>query len=185
MKKFLALVMAAALTQSLAACGGGNTSTPAASTPAASTPAASTPAAPAASTPNEPANTVSDFKVGAIYINSKSDTAGYTYAHHNGITKAMQELGMDVDKQLVIVDNVPDDNYDGICTAIDTRVGEAANQILGIAFGYLDAMADKAAEYPEVAFSHGTGFASNETNFNTYVGRIYQARYLAGVAAGL
>ena len=34
------------------------------------------------------------FKVGAIYINSKNDTAGYTYAHHNGITTAMKSLGM-------------------------------------------------------------------------------------------
>ena len=42
-----------------------------------------------------------------------------------------------------------------------------------------------AAEYPEVYFSHGTGYKSNETNFNNYFGRIYQARYLAGIAAGL
>lgn len=42
MKKFAALVLAGAMTLGLAACGGGNTSTPAASTPAASTPAAST-----------------------------------------------------------------------------------------------------------------------------------------------
>ncbi len=184
MKKLLALVMAAAMTLSMTACGGGNSSTPAAS---ASKPAASPPAAgtPAASTPDEPANNVSDFKVGAIYINSKSDTAGYTYAHHNGITSAMKQLGMDVDKQLIIVDNVPDDNYDGICTAIDTLVGEDCKLIFGISFGYMQAMADKAAEYPEVAFSHGTGFKSNETNFNNYFGRIYQARYLAGIAAGL
>ena len=32
--------------------------------------------------------------MGAIYINSRSDTAGYTYAHHNGITKAMEALGI-------------------------------------------------------------------------------------------
>ena len=51
-----------------------------------------------------------DFKVGAIYINSKNDTAGYTFAHHNGITKAMEELGMDPATQLVIVDEVPEDD---------------------------------------------------------------------------
>ncbi len=51
MKKFLALVLAGAMSLSLAACGGGNTSTPAASSkPAESTPpAASQPAAPAPS----------------------------------------------------------------------------------------------------------------------------------------
>ena len=49
MKKYLALLLAGALSLSLVACGGGDkpaASTPAASTPAASTPAASTPAAP-------------------------------------------------------------------------------------------------------------------------------------------
>jgi basic membrane protein A len=34
-------------------------------------------------------------------------------------------------------------------------------------------------------FSHGSGYKNNDTNFNNYFGRIYQARYLAGVAAGL
>ena len=29
----------------------------------------------------------SNFKVGAIYINSQNDTSGYTYAHHHGITE--------------------------------------------------------------------------------------------------
>ena len=33
-------------------------------------------------------------------------------------------------------------------------------------------------------FCHATGYLSNETNFNNYFGRIYQARYLAGIAAG-
>ena len=44
---------------------------------------------------------------------------------------------------------------------------------------------EAAAEYQDVIFSHATGYKSNETNFNNYFGRIYQARYLAGVAAGL
>jgi basic membrane protein A len=46
-------------------------------------------------------------------------------------------------------------------------------------------MAAKAEEYPEIAFSHATGYLSNDTNFNNYFGRIYQARYLAGIAAGM
>ncbi len=124
------------------------------------------------------------FKVGAIYINSKNDTAGYTFAHHNGITKAMQELGMDVEKQLIIQDNVPEDKQ-AVLAAIDTLVGEGANIIIGISFGYIEAMEEAAGKYPEVIFSHGTGYKSNSTNFNNYFGRIYQARYLAGIAAGL
>ena len=61
MKKILALVLAMIMVLSLAACGAG-----------------------------EAESITSDFKVGAIYINSKNDTAGYTYAHHNGITTAMK-----------------------------------------------------------------------------------------------
>ena len=166
MKKLIALLMAMVMVLSLAACGGSGA-------PAADAPADNTPAADA-----EP------FKVGAIYINSKNDTAGYTYAHHNGITTAMKELGMDVDTQLVIVDEVPEARED-VLAAIDTLVGEGANIIFGISFGYIDAMAEAAEEYTDVIFSHGTGYLSNDTNFNNYFGRIYQARYLAGIAAGL
>ena len=156
MKKIIALLMALVLVLGLAACGGSNTATAEADT----------------------------FKVGAIYINSKNDTAGYTFAHHNGITTAMKELGMDVEKQLVIVDEVPEDKQQ-VLDAIDTLVGEGADIIFGISFGYIDAMEEAANEYTDVVFSHGTGYKANETNFNNYFGRIYQARYLAGIAAGL
>ena len=156
MKKIIALLMALVLVLGLAACGGN--------------------AAPEAEAPA--------FKVGAIYINSKNDTAGYTFAHHNGITTAMKELGMDVETQLVIVDEVPEDR-EQVLAAVDTLVGEGANIIFGISFGYIDAMEEAAATYPDVVFSHGTGYKSNETNFNNYFGRAYQARYLSGIAAGL
>ena len=173
MKKLLALILAMAMVLGLAACGG-NTA-PATEAPAADAPAAEAPAA--------EGKTAADLKVGAIYINSKNDTAGYTFAHHNGITTAMAELGMDPATQLVIVDEVPEDD-EQVLAAIDTLVGEGADIIFGISFGYLNAMMDKAAEWPDVAFSHGTGYLCNDTNFNNYFGRAYQARYLAGIAAG-
>ncbi len=166
-KRILALVLAGVMALGLAACSG-NTGSTASENPQSSTSGTAD----------------SDFKVGAIYINKKSDTAGYTYAHHKGITKAMEELGLDVDTQLVIVDEVQE-NYDEVSAAVDNLVGEGCDIIFGISFGYLDAMNDKAAEYPEVIFSHATGYLSNDTNFNNYFGRIYQARYLTGVAAGL
>ena len=124
------------------------------------------------------------FKVGAIYINSKNDTAGYTFAHHNGIVTAMKALGLNVETQLFIVDEVPEDK-EQVLSAIDTLVGNGVDIIFGISFGYIDAMEEAAKEYPEVIFSHATGYKANETNFNNYFGRAYQARYLAGIAAGL
>ncbi|MBO5317590.1 MAG: BMP family ABC transporter substrate-binding protein [Oscillospiraceae bacterium] len=161
MKKILALVMAMVLVLGLVACG--------------ETGAAGS---------NEEGLSAQTLKVGAIYINSKNDTAGYTFAHHSGITAAMKELGMDTEKQLFIVDEVPE-KKDDVLAAVDTLVGNGVNIIFGISFGYIDAMEEAAAEYPNVIFSHGTGYKSNETNFNNYFGRAYQARYLAGIAAGL
>ncbi|MBR6562825.1 MAG: BMP family ABC transporter substrate-binding protein [Clostridia bacterium] len=134
--------------------------------------------------PNEEGEGESNFKVGAIYINSKNDTAGYTFAHHNGITTAMKQLGLNPDTQLFIVDEVPEDK-EQVLAAIDTLVGNGVNIIFGISFGYIDAMEEAAGKYPDVIFSHATGYKSNETNFNNYFGRAYQARYLAGIAAGL
>ena len=163
MKRLVVLALALVMLLSLVACGSSNN--------AAGDNAAGDDAA------------ASDFKVGAIYINSKNDTAGYTFAHHNGITTAMNELGLDVESQLFIVDEVPEDK-EQVLAAVDTLVGEGANIIFGISFGYIDAMEEAANEYPDVIFSHGTGYKSNETNFNNYFGRAYQARYLAGIAAG-
>ncbi len=158
MKKFIALFLAALMLVSLASCGANNG--------------------------DATADEASDFKVGAIYINSKNDTAGYTYAHHSGITSAMNQLGLDVDSQLFIVDEVPEDP-EQVLAAVDTLVGNGVNIIFGISFGYIDALEQASQEYPDVIFSHATGYKSNETNFNNYFGRAYQARYLSGIAAGL
>ena len=157
MKKILALILAMVLVLSMTACG---------------------------STAGDKNKADADLTVGAIYINSKNDTAGYTFAHHNGITTAMKELGLDPETQLFIVDEVPEDK-EQVLSAVDTLVGEGADIIFGISFGYIDAMEEASAEYPEVIFSHATGYKSNETNFNNYFGRAYQARYLAGIAAGM
>ena len=51
----------------------------------------------------------------------------------------MEDLGLDPDSQLVIVDNVAED-YTAVSNAVDTLVGEGANIIFGISFGYIDAM---------------------------------------------
>ena len=125
----------------------------------------------------------SNFKVGAIYINSQNDTSGYTYAHHHGITEGMKKIGLDPAKDLYIVDNIPEDD-EKVKQAIDQLAGNGCNIIFGISFGYINAFEAKAKEYPDIIFSHATGYLSNDKNFNNYFGRIYKARYLAGIAAG-
>ena len=128
MKKFLALILAALMLVSFAACGGSEESTDNSDAVSA----------------NESQGTTetTEFKVGAIYINSKNDTAGYTYAHHNGITTAMQQLGLNTDTQLFIVDEVPEDP-EQVRAAVDTLANQGVNIIFGISFGYIDALEAK------------------------------------------
>ena len=175
MKKILALALAAAMSLSLAACGSKDPGSTSNKGPGSAQNPGSSSAAPAGG---------SDFKVGAVYITSQNDTAGYTFQHHNGITTAMKNLGLDP-ASLIVVDNVPDNDDTAVEAAIDTVVNQGADIVFGISFGYIQPMNDKAEEYADVIFSHGTGYMANDTNFNNYFGRIYQARYLAGIAAGM
>ena len=180
MKKFLALALAAAMSLSLVACGGGNNP---GSSSAKDPGSAGDPGASGSGSVSPPVSN-SDFKVGAVYITSQNDTAGYTFQHHNGITPAMKNLGL-APASLIVVDNVPDNDDTAVEAAIDTVVNQGADIVFGISFGYIQPMNDKAGEYKDVIFSHGTGYMANDTNFNNYFGRIYQARYLAGIAAGM
>lgn len=126
-----------------------------------------------------------DITVGAVYIGSQNEDAGYTFAHHNGITKAIEQLKAEgYNVKLLIRDNVQEDDAQ-VKTAVDALANQGCDIIFGISFGYLNAFDAAAEEYEDIIFSHATGYLSNATNFNNYFGRIYQARYLSGIAAGL
>lgn len=125
-----------------------------------------------------------DFKVGVIHIGNPSDGAGYSYAHDQGIVAMQQEIGLK-DEQIVRKLNIADDDPNATKTAIEECIEDGCNIIFATSFGYMNTMEELAAEYPEVIFSHGTGYKSNGVNFNNYFGRIYQPRYLSGIAAGL
>ena len=125
-----------------------------------------------------------DFKVGVIHIGDPADGAGYSYAHDQGIVKMQKELNLS-DDQIVRKINVSDGDAVATRTAIEECINDGCKIIFGTSWGYMDTMEQMAAEYPDVVFSHGTGYKSNGKNFNNYFGRIYQARYLSGIAAGL
>lgn len=126
----------------------------------------------------------SDFKVGVIHIGDPADGAGYSFAHDQGIVAMQAELGLS-DDQIIRKNNVSDTDAVAIRTAMEECIEEGAKIIFGTSWGYMDTMEQLAAEYPEVYFSHGSGYKCNGSNFNNYFGRIYQARYLSGIAAGL
>lgn len=125
-----------------------------------------------------------DIKVGVIHIGNPADGSGYTYAHDQGIVGMQEELGL-TDDQIVRKNNVDDNDPTATETAILECIEEGCNIIFGTSWGYMDTMEALAEEYPDVIFSHGSGYKSNGTNMNNYFGRIYQARYLTGIVAGL
>ena len=127
---------------------------------------------------------VENIKVGVIHIGDPATGSGYTYTHDQGIVAMQQSLGLG-DDQIVRKNNIDDSDATAIENAMRECIEEGCNIIFATSWGYMDTCEALAAEYPNVFFSHGTGYKSNGTNYNNYFGRIYEARYLSGIAAGL
>lgn len=173
--KVLAIVLAAAMVFSLTACngkGGKDDSTTSEPTTLAK---AGTVAIPS-----------DKIKIGVLHITSIEETSGYTFAHHSGIMEMKTNLSLK-DNQIVEKDKVDDNDKTATTTAIQELIDEGCNVIFATSFNYMDTMDEFAAkaEYKDIVFSHCSGFKSNPDNYNNYFGRIYESRYLAGIAAGL
>lgn len=128
--------------------------------------------------------TLDNVKVGVIHIGDPATGSGYSYTHDVGIVAMQENLGLS-DSQIVRKNNVDDADATAIDNAMRECLEEGCNIIFATSWGYMDFCEALAAEYPNVFFSHGTGYKGNGTNFNNYFGRIYQARYLSGIVAGL
>ena len=176
MKKLLSILLAGAMVLSLAACGGDTgTST---SEPASASTGTSESASATGGIPKD------EIKVGVIHLSDPAEGSGYTYTHDQGIIGMQQNLGLR-DDQIVRKISVDDTDAADVETAITECVEEGCNIIFATSWGYMDTCEALAEEFPDVIFSHGTGYKSNGTNFNNYFGRIYQARYLSGIIAGM
>lgn len=125
-----------------------------------------------------------DIKIGVLYIGSASETSGYTYTHELGIQGMVNNLGLD-SSQVIRKENVDDGDEKAIDQALQECVDEGCNIIFATSWGYMELTNEYAEKYPDIYFAHGTGYMSNGKNFTNYFGRIYQARYLSGIVAGL
>ena len=125
-----------------------------------------------------------DIKVGFVHVSDASDM-GYTYNHDLGTQEMQEALGLS-DDQIINKFNVPESSE---CeTALRELVEAGCNIIFATSFGFEDYVLEVAAEYPDVQFCHATGYqaaTSGLANVHNYFASIYEARYLAGIAAGL
>lgn len=124
-----------------------------------------------------------DIKVGVLYISDPSEGSGYSYTHDLGIQGMQENLGLNSDQ----IERKTVDDSDAAATekAIKECIDDGCKIIFTTSWGYMETTAEMAEQYPDVYFSHGTGYLSNGKNFNNYFGRIYQARYLSGIVAGM
>lgn len=143
----------------------------------------STEEAGSATTSGEANVSKNDIKVGVLYISDPSEGSGYSYTHDLGIQGMQENLGLNsnqIERKIV-------DDSDAAATekAIKECIDDGCKIIFTTSWGYMETTAEMAEQYPDVYFSHGTGNLSNGKNFNNYFGRIYQARYLSGIVAGM
>ena len=125
-----------------------------------------------------------EIKVGVIHLSDPAEGSGYTYTHDLGIQGMQDNLGLSSD-QIIRKINVDDSDETATRKAIQECIDEGCQIIFTTSWGYMNTTAEMAEEYPDIYFSHGTGYMSNGKNFNNYFGRIYQARYLSGIVAGM
>ena len=161
LKKLVAVMMAAAMMFTLVACGGSSDGKKEGSTTAKEEVAAS------------------DLKVGFIFLHDENST--YDLNFINAAKEACEAAGV----EYVLKTNIPEGQecYDAACELADAGCGI----VFADSFGHEDYLIEAAKEFPDVEFCHATGTQAHTAgvpNFHNAFAKIYEGRYLAGIAAG-
>ncbi len=121
------------------------------------------------------------LKVGFVYEGDESTpyTSNFIASQHE-----IEKIYKDRIK-VIVKNNVTDTN----CSyALDELIQEGCGLIFANSYNYQDDCKDYAKKYPEIQFCQATGDNSTNPvipNYHTFMGEIYQGRYVSGVVAGL
>lgn len=114
-----------------------------------------------------------------LIITGETDDDGWNSAHYNGVIAACEKLGT----KLIVKENVTEGS--GKCAdAIHELVNEGAGMIILSSYSYSSETKEVIDSYPQIAF-YAISSEYYAKNITSYFGRMYQARYLAGIIAGL
>lgn len=117
-------------------------------------------------------------RIGYIMTGAADDT-GWNGMNYSGIVDACKRL----DAKLLVEENIGEGT--GQCAeAIHRLADDGAEMIILSSYGYPTEVEDVIASYPDIQF-YGISAAVKAPNMNYYFGRVYQARYLAGIIAGM
>ena len=117
-------------------------------------------------------------KIGFI-LSGSSDEKGWNGMHYQGYKASCEKLGT----RMLVKENVKE--FTGACeTAIHDLVEQGASMIFLSSYGYSEEVYDVVQEYPQVVF-YGNSSEYHALNLTSYFARLYQARYLAGIIAGM
>lgn len=117
-------------------------------------------------------------KIGFI-LSGSSEEYGWNGMHYIGFKNSCEKLGV----EMLVKENVKE--FTGECeAAIRELVDEGASMIILSSYGYSEEVYEIVQEYPEIVF-YGNSSEYHSSNLTSYFTRMYQARYLAGVVAGM
>lgn len=117
-------------------------------------------------------------KVGLILTGSAADD-GWNGMHYQGVSSACEEL----EAELLVKENVPEGT--GMCDrAVEELIKDGAEMIILSSYAYPTEVQETVGKHPEICF-YGISAEYYAENMTSYFGRMYQARYLAGIVAGM
>ena len=131
-----------------------------------------------APTTEAPAADKKPLSIGFIYVGPVGDE-GWTYAHDVSRKALEKDLGVTT----MLRESVKEDlaEVEKVC---EDMINQGANVIVGTSFGFMDGMEASALKHPDIKYLHASGYKL-ATNMSNYFGRMYQARYLSGIVAGM
>eukprot|EP01104_Vermistella_antarctica_P018419 TRINITY_DN6809_c0_g1_i1.p1 TRINITY_DN6809_c0_g1~~TRINITY_DN6809_c0_g1_i1.p1 ORF type:complete len:708 (+),score=155.45 TRINITY_DN6809_c0_g1_i1:41-2125(+) len=122
------------------------------------------------------------LRIAFAYVGPVSDI-GWTFAHNEGRVAIEDAFGSTV--QTTAFENVPEDPKEGH-KAFREMATSGYDMIVGTSFGFQDPMFElsKEKQFDHIHWLHISGFLAGPKFSNAFA-RMYQARFLSGIAAGM
>ena len=112
----------------------------------------------------------------AVILNGSMNDRSYSQSYYRAMLSYWDKTGADV----VFHDNVTPDSFEPLAKML---LADGYWIIIGDTYEYEPSFRSLASQYPDACFMNGSGTES-ASNYTSFLGRVYQARYLAGMVAG-